>query len=101
MLLSCPTGPCTRKLGPWVWGHSNYSTGFGQVYDHWVLGPLGMLVEVLCCFVLKGRHFDRARGIKCQERRNTTEHKGYFNDKINLSLDEHPMPQAMNLNPKP
>ena len=22
-------------------GNSNYSTGFGHVYDYWVLGPLG------------------------------------------------------------
>ena len=23
-------------------GTGNYSTGFGQVYDYWVLGPLGL-----------------------------------------------------------
>ena len=36
-----PEGPCTQLLGTWVWGNSNYSTGFGQVYNYWVLGPLG------------------------------------------------------------
>ena len=36
-----PEGPCTQLLGTWIWGNSNYSAGFGQVYNYWVLGPLG------------------------------------------------------------
>ena len=34
--------PNTQYLGTWVLGNSNYSTGFGQVYDYWVLGRLGL-----------------------------------------------------------
>ena len=37
-----PTGPSTQYLGTWDWGNSNFSTGFGEVYDYWVLGPLGI-----------------------------------------------------------
>ena len=29
-----PKGPCTQYLGTWVLGNSNYSIGFGQVYDY-------------------------------------------------------------------
>ena len=36
-----PKGPSTRQLGTWVLGNSTDSTGFGQVYDYWVLAPLG------------------------------------------------------------
>ena len=25
-----------------MWGNSKYTTDFGQVYDYWVLGPLGL-----------------------------------------------------------
>ena len=28
--------------GTWVLGNSNHSTGFREVYDHWVLGPSGL-----------------------------------------------------------
>ena len=34
-------GPSTQYLGTWDVGHGNSSTGFGEVYDYWVLGPLG------------------------------------------------------------
>ena len=27
-------------LGTWDWGNCNCSTGVGEVYDDWVLGPL-------------------------------------------------------------
>ena len=29
-----PKGPSTQYLGTWGLGNSNYSTGFGQVYDY-------------------------------------------------------------------
>ena len=32
-----------KYLGIWDLGSRNYSTGFGQVYDYWVLAPLGLL----------------------------------------------------------
>ena len=35
-----PKGPSTQYLGAWDLGNSNYSAGFGEVYDYWVLGPL-------------------------------------------------------------
>ena len=28
-------------IGYLGFGNSNYSTGFGSVYEYWVLGPLG------------------------------------------------------------
>ena len=28
----------------WDLGKRNYSTGFGQVYDYWVLGPSGVSI---------------------------------------------------------
>ena len=31
----------TQYLGTWDLGNSNFGTGFGEVYDYWVLGPLG------------------------------------------------------------
>ena len=31
-----------RGLGFKAWGNSICWTGFGQVYDYWVLGPLGL-----------------------------------------------------------
>ena len=34
-------GPCTQYLGTWDLGNSHSSTGSGQVYGYWVLGPLG------------------------------------------------------------
>ena len=34
--------PIIRYLGL---GNSNYSTNLGQVYDYWVLGPLGQPSE--------------------------------------------------------
>ena len=34
-------GPCTQLLGTWDLGNNGCSTAFGQVYDYWVLGPLG------------------------------------------------------------
>ena len=34
-------GPGTQLLGTWEFGNSNFSAGFGEVYDYWVLGPLG------------------------------------------------------------
>ena len=36
-------GPSSQYLGTWDLGNfnSNYSTGFGEVYDYWVLGPVG------------------------------------------------------------
>ena len=36
-----PKGPNTQYLHTWDLGNSKYSTGFGQVYDYWVLGPSG------------------------------------------------------------
>ena len=36
-----PKGPSTRYLGTWDLGDGTCSTGFGQVYDYWVLGPSG------------------------------------------------------------
>ena len=36
-----PKGPCTQYLGTWDFGNSTYSTDLGQVFDYWVLGPLG------------------------------------------------------------
>ena len=39
--LTIPKGPSTQDLGTWVLGNSNCGTGLGQVYDYWVLGPLG------------------------------------------------------------
>ena len=41
-----PKGPCTQYLGTLDLGHSNFSTGFGQVYDYWVLGPLGEVKQL-------------------------------------------------------
>ena len=35
-----PNGSCTQQLGTWDLGNSKCSTGFGQVYDHWVLVTL-------------------------------------------------------------
>ena len=35
-----PEGPSAQYLATWDLGNSNSSTGFGQVYDYWVLGPL-------------------------------------------------------------
>ena len=29
-----PKGPSTQYSGTWVSGNSNYSTGFGEVYDY-------------------------------------------------------------------
>ena len=37
-------GACTQQLGTWALGSSNYSFGFGKVYDQ-VLGPLGLSVH--------------------------------------------------------
>ena len=37
-----PKGPSTQYLGTWGLGNSNFSTGFGEVYDYEVLGPLGL-----------------------------------------------------------
>ena len=37
-----PKGPCAHYFGTWDLGTSNYSTGLRQVYDYWVLGPLGL-----------------------------------------------------------
>ena len=34
-------GPSSQYLGTWDLGNSNYSTGFGEVYNYWVLGPVG------------------------------------------------------------
>ena len=31
-----------NNLGTWILGHSNDSTGFGQVYEYEVLGPVGL-----------------------------------------------------------
>ena len=36
-----PEGPSRTKLGTWELGNSNSLVSFGQVYDYWVLGPLG------------------------------------------------------------
>ena len=46
-----PKGPSTQYLGTWGLGNSNYSTGFGEVYDYEVLGPLG---SGLRCLGFKG-----------------------------------------------
>ena len=45
-----PKGPCTQSLGTWDLGTSHYShsTGLGQVYDYWVLGPLGSVLGAQC-----------------------------------------------------
>ena len=40
-ILQNPKGPSTQYLGTWDLGNGNFSTGFGEVYDYWVLGPLG------------------------------------------------------------
>ena len=42
-----PKGPCTQYLGTWDLGNGNSSTGFGYVYDYWVLGPLGLYSGIL------------------------------------------------------
>ena len=34
-------GPSTQYLGTWDLGNSNFSAGFGEVYNYQVLGPLG------------------------------------------------------------
>ena len=31
---------------PWVLGTSNCSTGLGEAYDYWVLGPLGKALRL-------------------------------------------------------
>ena len=40
-------GPSTQSLGTWVSGNNDFTTGFGQAYDYWVLGPLGIDFRVL------------------------------------------------------
>ena len=34
-----PESLSTPSLGTWDLGNSTFSTGFGYVYDYWVLGP--------------------------------------------------------------
>ena len=46
-----PKGPSTQYLGTWDLGNSNYSTGFGEVYDCQVLG---LATWVLACLLLDG-----------------------------------------------
>ena len=41
-----PEGASTQYLATWVKGNSNYSIGFGPVYENWVLGPLGVETRV-------------------------------------------------------
>ena len=36
-----PKGPCAQYFGVWDFGTSNCSTGFGEVHDYVVLGPIG------------------------------------------------------------
>ena len=43
------TGPSTQPLDTWALGISNYTTGFGSVYDSWVLGRLGLLLAGKGC----------------------------------------------------
>ena len=38
-------GPSTQYVGTWDLGNKYLRTGFGQVYDGWVLGPLEIAQE--------------------------------------------------------
>ena len=41
--MAYPEGPSAQKLGTWVRGNSNVRAGFGKLYDHWVLGLVGLV----------------------------------------------------------